>query len=92
MNCSDDDINEVHLGFSLTDHTEVGGPNIVSANDNSSLSGSSDLPQLIRTPRLYKLLIKFSGGRGLPGGCLFARTFLQQFSSRENLLCPDVVC
>jgi len=65
VNCSDDDINEVHLGFSLTDHTEVGGPNIVSANDNSSLSGSSDLPQLIRTPHLYKLLIKCFWRQGL---------------------------
>lgn len=33
-----------------------------------------------------------SGGRGLPGGCLFAETLLQQFSSREDVLCHEVMC
>jgi len=58
VNFSDDDVNEVKLGVSLKDHTEVGGPNMVSVMDNNSRSGSSDLPLSIRTPHLYKLLIK----------------------------------
>lgn len=72
MNCSDDDdSSEVHLGFSLKDHTEVGGPNMASVNGNSSRSGTSDLPQSIRTPHLYKLLIKCLWRQGLARGLPF---------------------
>ena len=74
MNCSDDDdddISEVHLVFSLKDHTEVGGPNMASVNDNISRSGTSDLPQSNRTPHLCKLLIKCFWRQGLARGLPF---------------------
>jgi hypothetical protein len=62
VNFSDDDINEVRLGVSSKDLTVVGGPNMMSVNDNSSRSGSSDLPHL------YKLLIKCFWRQGLARG------------------------
>jgi hypothetical protein len=58
LNCSDDVINKVQLVVSLKNHTEVGGHNMMSVCDNSSRSGSSDLPQSIRTPHQYKMMIK----------------------------------
>jgi hypothetical protein len=68
VNCSGDDLNEVHLGVSLKDHTEVCDPNMVSVNDNNSPSGSSDLPLSIRTTHLCKLLIKCLWRQGLTRG------------------------
>ena len=57
----------------MKDHTEVSGPNVVSVSDNSSRSGSSDLPLAIRTPHLYKLLMKCFWRQGAcpEAACLF---------------------
>lgn len=46
-------------GFYLKDHTELDGLGVVLFYDARSRSGSSDLPQPIRTPHLHKLLIKW---------------------------------
>jgi hypothetical protein len=45
-------------GFYLKNHTELGGLGMVFFFFFCSRSGSSDLPQPVRTPHLHKLLIK----------------------------------
>jgi len=52
----------------LKDHTVLGGTNMVFVNDTCLQSGSSDLPQPIRTTHLHKLLIKCFWRQGLARG------------------------